>query len=272
MRRTQGPAPQARSVAIDDGRHIQLLEPSSPNRSPITIVMVPGGGLSSAIYLDNGSRSWARRFSAAGYRVVLVDPPDETVAPRWSPGTAFPVWGVHYDQAGRQSPSRFDASDQLRVKRLMASPRKALDAGELGQVLSDYAPTIAVGHSFGGKTVIEATASRKDVLGIVLVEPVGCPTDTAMLQDAFVHTGRALLSIWGDNLERGVPSMIARKAACVSASREILDLGGRARVVELPTSGIAGNSHLMMAEDNSDQIADLILQWVKGLNPNFGID
>jgi pimeloyl-ACP methyl ester carboxylesterase len=154
----------------------------------------------------------------------------------------------------------------------MASPRKALDAGELGQVLSDYAPTIAVGHSFGGKTVIEATASRKDVVGIVLVEPVGCPTDTAMLQDAFVHTGRALLSIWGDNLERGVPSMIARKAACVSASREIVGLGGKARVVELPASGIAGNSHLMMAEDNSDQIADLILQWVKGLNPNSGID
>ncbi len=267
-RGTQDPARHVRSVLIEGGQHVQVLEPAATNRSSITIVMVPGGGLSSAIYLGYDDRSWARRFSAAGYRVVLIDPPDETVAPRWSSANAFQIWGIDPDRRSGQMPSRFDVGDPERVRRLLASPSKALTASELERVLRAFGTTVVVGHSFGGKTVIEASGSQVDVVGIVLVEPVRCPTDKAVLRDVFVASDRAFLSIWGDNLERGAPPIIDRREACAAASYDIVDLGGNATIVDLPHIGIIGNSHLMMAEDNADRIADLILQWIARLQPS----
>jgi len=266
-RGTQDPVSHVRSVSIESGQHVQVLEPAAANRSPITIVLVPGGGLSSSIYLSQDERGWARRFSAAGYRVVLVDPPDETVAPRWSAANAFKVWGIDPDRRSGAARSRFDGGDLGRVQRLLASPRKALTGSELERGLRVFGTTVVIGHSFGGKTVVEASGSNVDVVGIVLVEPVRCPTERAVLQDIFVDANRSLLSIWGDNLARGVPPMTDRRQACAAASQEIIDLGGKATLVDLPEMGIIGNSHLMMAEDNADQIADLILQWIASLKP-----
>ena len=44
--------------------------------------------------------------------------------------------------------------------------------------------------------------------------------------------------------------------------------GGSVDIVDLPDIGIKGNSHMMMMDKNSDQIADVIQKWLvrKGLS------
>ena len=44
--------------------------------------------------------------------------------------------------------------------------------------------------------------------------------------------------------------------------------GGSVDLVDLPDAGIKGNSHMMMMDKNSDQIAELIQKWLvsKGLS------
>ena len=38
--------------------------------------------------------------------------------------------------------------------------------------------------------------------------------------------------------------------------------GGQYDVVNLPQIGIKGNSHMIMMDKNSDQVADVIQQWL----------
>ena len=49
---------------------------------------------------------------------------------------------------------------------------------------------------------------------------------------------------------------------CKNLADAIVAAGGKAEVVELPDVGIFGNSHMMMAEKNSDEIAQFIVDWI----------
>lgn len=42
----------------------------------------------------------------------------------------------------------------------------------------------------------------------------------------------------------------------------ILELGGDSTWMNLPAMGIKGNSHMLMVDDNNDQIADMINDWL----------
>ena len=54
---------------------------------------------------------------------------------------------------------------------------------------------------------------------------------------------------WEDNMRR--------------LHERLLELGGDSTWMSLPEMGIRGNTHALMMEDNSDQIADLICGWMK---------
>jgi hypothetical protein len=38
--------------------------------------------------------------------------------------------------------------------------------------------------------------------------------------------------------------------------------GGVAEVLDLPKAGVAGNSHMLMMDRNSDQVAQMVQQWM----------
>ena len=44
---------------------------------------------------------------------------------------------------------------------------------------------------------------------------------------------------------------------------KMLELGGDSTWMYLPDMGIKHNSHAPMVEDNSDEIADLVIGWMK---------
>jgi hypothetical protein len=54
--------------------------------------------------------------------------------------------------------------------------------------------------------------------------------------------------------------MVARAHRYVQALR---DAGGTADVVDLPATGIYGNSHFPMMDRNSDAVAALVQQWME---------
>lgn len=45
--------------------------------------------------------------------------------------------------------------------------------------------------------------------------------------------------------------------------QHVRQVGGDSTWMELPKLGIRGNTHAMMLEDNSRQIADLVCDWIK---------
>ncbi len=71
-----------------------------------------------------------------------------------------------------------------------------------------------------------------------------------------------IFCVFGDNVE-----LSGAATSWINAARTVADqvnaAGGNATVLELPTIGIEGNSHMMMMDNNNEKIADIIEEWIK---------
>jgi hypothetical protein len=70
-----------------------------------------------------------------------------------------------------------------------------------------------------------------------------------------------ILVVFGDYVDQST-RWAPRLAACREFVRATDKLGGKAELVVLPEIGIHGNSHMLMQDRNSLQIADLLLSWI----------
>ena len=59
-----------------------------------------------------------------------------------------------------------------------------------------------------------------------------------------------------------LPTWQGRFEACQAMIGRLKSAGGQAEMLAPPDRGIRGNSHMIMQDKNSLQIADLILQWI----------
>ena len=75
-----------------------------------------------------------------------------------------------------------------------------------------------------------------------------------------------VLMIFGDNVDQH-PRWAAFKKIDTEYANAIKAGGGSVDWINLPEIGIKGNSHIMMQDKNSDQIAEVIQKWLvaKGL-------
>jgi pimeloyl-ACP methyl ester carboxylesterase len=107
-----------------------------------------------------------------------------------------------------------------------------------------------------------AQARPDKVKALVLVEPaaVGNIADAPKLQKVPV------LAIYGDYIEQDArwPTIRGNGIKFYDALKSA---GGSADVIDLPKAGLKGNSHMIMMDKNSDQVAALIQDWLqkKGL-------
>jgi hypothetical protein len=78
-----------------------------------------------------------------------------------------------------------------------------------------------------------------------------------------------ILIVIGDNA-KDHPRWKAIREHSVKYSSAFKSAGGSIDLVDLPDVGIKGNSHMVMMDKNSDQVADLIQKWLvkKGLASN----
>jgi hypothetical protein len=69
------------------------------------------------------------------------------------------------------------------------------------------------------------------------------------------------LFVWGDNW-RGNSFWVNSRPAAERWRGALAAAGCDVTWIDLPTRGIRGNSHALMADDNSDDIAGLVLDWM----------
>jgi hypothetical protein len=122
---------------------------------------------------------------------------------------------------------------------------------------------VLIGHSESG-FFPEQTAliNPTDLKALITIE-TGCPTLTA---DQITKLAKIpTLVVFGDHLGDVPNSPIKwqeRFDTCQQFVQQVKAAGGDATMMHLPKYGQFGNSHMLMQDKNSSQVADLILKWI----------
>ena len=103
-----------------------------------------------------------------------------------------------------------------------------------------------------------AQARPDKVKALVLVEPagIGDPKQVEKLKNV------PMLAIYGDYIEKDARWPTIRGNG-VKFLAEAGKHGAKYEVIDLPKAGIKGNSHMIMMDRNSDQVAGLIQDWLQ---------
>ena len=128
---------------------------------------------------------------------------------------------------------------------------------------------ILLAHSQGGLFAINAAlANHQTVKAVILIE--SSSTIDVGKTDVSVFKEIPFLFVWGDFLGEAYCSErftwvgnFAYTGTMQKLHRKILAMGGDSTWLHLPEIGICGNTHAMMVEDNSRQIADMVCGWIK---------
>lgn len=264
--------------------YVQYVRLASPARS-LPLLLWHGGGLSGVSWetKPDGQRGWQDFFMRAGYDTYVSDamergraswsrypeifagePLFRTKKEAWEvfrigpafdggpqgraafPGTQFPVGA--FDQFMKQSVPRWTTTD--------AVTQQAYDA-----LVDKACPCVILAHSQGANFAFQAALrAPAKVRALVLVEPSGAPEPASRDMAALKHT--PILYVWGDRLDTSVywnqqvlPVVWRFRDAHRAA-------GGVSDWIDLPAAGLHGNSHMLMMDRNSDQIAQIIERWI----------
>lgn len=162
------------------------------------------------------------------------------------PGVRFPV--VHFDQFWKQTVARWTGSDK--------PAQKAYD-----QLLHKLGPAILIAHSQGGSFALRAAMNEPETLkALVLLEPAGAPDPAS--EDVSRMKDIPILVIWGDFYDKS-PLWQRYRANVTRCLDAVAKAGGSVTVIDLPAGGVRGNAHMLMMDDNSDQIARMALDWMR---------
>jgi hypothetical protein len=128
---------------------------------------------------------------------------------------------------------------------------------ELAQKLNG---TVLVSHSQSGIYPFQTVAlNTKGVAGIIAIEPGACPDAAGNLAP---YKALPILVVWGDYVDLS-PRWAPRLKGCRAFVTAVNAAGGKAELMVLPEKGIHGNSHMLMQDNNSLQIAGMLDTWVQ---------
>jgi len=171
------------------------------------------------------------------------------------PDSQFPIAAV--DELAKQA-----VPD---MNRGLPTPTPTIKA--LSDLAGQLKGAVLMGHSQSGSFPLAAALINPDVTkGLVLVEPGTYPpnyTDEQIKSLATVP----LLVVFGDHRDNptGLPTLPtwqARYEGCQALIGRLKTAGGQAEMLDPSDRRLRGNSHMIMQDKNSLQIADLILQWI----------
>ena len=140
----------------------------------------------------------------------------------------------------------------------MPTPNPTVPA--LSQLSKQLKKTVLMSHSQSGIYPFQTAAlDTSGIAGIVSIEPGACPAATGNLTP---YTKMPVLVLFGDYVELA-PRWAPRLVACRAFVKKVNEAGGRAELLVLPEIGIKGNTHMLMQDLNSIQIADLMGSWIE---------
>ncbi|MGN0832558.1 MAG: alpha/beta fold hydrolase [Kiritimatiellia bacterium] len=243
----------------------------------------------------DGREGWSDRFLRAEHPVFLVDQPRRSAAGATERINTDPLdvedgafkpgeqaWYTHF-RIGRIAPGRYEGSqfpegDEALTQFFcqMTPSTGNYDERLFGQVLSAVLADVRtrtgrkavyVTHSQGGR--VGWATDAENVAAIVAVEPGFAPQVGSPEYKKFLAGKIPMLFLFGDYIENGPEDIKstgfwrAVLAQCRSFAAQYVKDGGDATVLSLPDLGIRGNSHFLFQERNSDQLADLVENWLR---------
>lgn len=270
--------------------YVQYVRLESPTaRHPL--LLMHGGGLCGVSYetKPDGQPGWQSWFLRAGHDVYVADAAERGRAswarsPQFFQGEAIfrtkaEAWELFrigadgsWNGSARTSAANPDtrfpvhAFDQFMKQTI---PRWASTDGAVQAAYNTLAqahgPFVIVTHSQGGNFAFNMALAHPDkVRAIVAVEPSGFPDPALCAPARLAHIPHLL--VWGDHMAGNATWMQVRQG--LARYRDALVANGvSVQEMDLPAMGITGNSHMLMMDTNSDQVAAMIQQWMlqKGL-------
>lgn len=144
-----------------------------------------------------------------------------------------------------------------------ASRGRDVSVNALRKLLERIGPSVVVLHSAAGATGFSLAQSDAALFKmIVAIETISCPENRDDGSNPLA--GIPFLAFYGDYVaERTAGGHPRRRASCKQAARTLAEHGTTATFIDLPADkDIRGNSLLMMQDDNSDELADMIASWI----------
>lgn len=290
----RGPATDTLTV---DQMYVEYMSPAGEKRLPV--VMIHGAGLSGKSYdtTPDGRMGWYEYFVRNAHPTYVVDQvgrarsgfnqaslnraafgesPRQDFPMPWRFGNSNGVWtnfrfGPKFGEPFADTQFPIHAIGELAKQAIpdltaaVPVPNPTLQA--LAQLATDLHGAVLLGHSQSGHFPMEAALLRpKDVRAIVSVEPGRCRSAEYTDQQIAVLAQVPTLIIFGDHLP--APTGFTqitwedRFKDCSVYVERIKKANGRMEMLHTPALGVKGNSHMLMHDRNSIQIADAILKWV----------
>ena len=210
--------------------------------------------------MERGRSGWSSTFKGEAMELPFNDPWERfRIGPAGSwnddvekrvtyPGAQFPT--ESYAQFMKQGVPRWVTTDEQIINAYIS-------------LVDKICPCVVLVHSQSGTFGYKVLEARPDkVKALVAVEPTlaGDKNKIASIK------GTPILTIIGDNA-KDHPRWKNIRQNSVGYSEAFKAGGGDFTLVDLPDAGMKGNSHMMMMDKNSDQIAGLIQKWLvsKGL-------
>ena len=208
--------------------------------------------------VERGRASWARYPE-----VFKTEPFFRTAAEAWTLFRFGPAWDPDPAKRAAYPGGQFPA-DALGQFMKQGVPRwstnDAATQAAYDALVQRVCPCVIVTHSQGGNFGFTAALHAPDkVRALISIEPSGAPDPAA----APIAPLKSLphLIVYGDYL--GESGFWQRILKVTTRYREALSAqGGTADLMDLPAMGIKGNTHMLMMDRNSDQIASLVQDWI----------
>lgn len=263
-------------------QYIRLADPQA--RYPL--LMWHGGGLTGVTWetTPDGRAGWQSFFLRAGHDVFVSDAMERGRSgwarfpeilpgePIWrTMGEAWGLFRVGAPSGWNIDPAQRRAFDTTRfpvpawnqflaqgVPRWVTTDQQTMAAYDA--LVQRVCPCVVMVHSQGGYFGFNAALNAPDkVRALIALEPYAAPdagTDASKLKDV-PH-----LVVWGDFIEGNTFWMNGRNKVQAWQDR-IQAVGGVVDTLDLPATGIRGNSHMMMMDTNSDEVATRIQRWME---------
>jgi pimeloyl-ACP methyl ester carboxylesterase len=238
-------------------------------RYQIPLVLMHGGGLTGAMWEDtpDGRPGWLQRLLEEGVSVYVVDNIERGRAgfcalnDQWpdrplsrSDEESAKIYRFGYE--GHRFP--LDAMRGLSAQTVARWPSTAaLQQQALIDVVTRVGPCALLGFSQGGGLVFGAADATRDLVrACIALEPHGLPASFAA-----GLPGTPALIVFGDFIEED--AAWREHAARANRSIEAWNAaGGRAGRADLPAHGMCGNTHMLMMDDNSDDVLRFVFAWL----------
>jgi pimeloyl-ACP methyl ester carboxylesterase len=280
------------------GDHADVFYQVPPNAKRHSMVFLHGYGQSRRSWQTtaDGREGFANTFLRKSYGVYLVDQPGRGHAGQTTkPGqiTATPddqTWFTQFRiglypkfNEGVQFPKDSTSLDQF--YRMMTPNTGAVDeptvVSAMSAVFDKTGDGILFTHSAGGSPGWRTAIKNNRVKAIVAIEPGGFTFPEGQvpegnrggagvpLNDFLKLTKIPIVVYYGDYIpkeETNAASLNFWRNTLATArqwAKLVNEYGGDATVVHLPEIGIKGNTHFIMSDLNSKEIADLLEKWLK---------